>query len=112
MGIFNNKPVTDEPIDLESLDADKNEEAAEKLSEESTDLAAELAADASGTNELFQEMGQSDSDEAIVNSEKPDMTETNKEIKDFEDAFGEGASPLTVLVNLASRVRELEKKVF
>lgn len=112
-----------EPITNEEL---KNEEAAEKLSEESTDLARELAdedeeykkakADALASMKEAAKSSQAVANliNEITNEEttgyEPSAEEI-KEINDFNEVFA-GKNPLKVLVELNARIQELEKKVF
>jgi len=98
----------------------KNEEAAERLSEESTDLASELASEEKEPGEFMADGVAEKSEEIESIAEKstnavndgfiPSQDEI-KEIKDFEETFN-GKNPLKVLVELNARIKELEKKVF
>jgi len=86
--------VTDEEL--------KNEEAAEKLAEEKVEEAIALAAD-----DVAPEQP-----EELPEGYRVATAEEMKAIKDFEELFGHNAHPLTVMVGLANRIKELEKKVF
>jgi hypothetical protein len=113
MGIFKKEEekVTDEEL--------KNEEAAEKLAEEKVEEAIDLAADDVNEDKepgKFMARGAAevlgDTEKELPEGFRVATAEEIKAIKDFEELFGHNAHPLTVMVGLANRIKELEKKVF
>lgn len=93
--------LNEEVVEETTAEEVANEEAAEKLAEESTDLARELA-----------EEDKDPGEEGIPEGYRVATPEELKAIKDFEELFGQNAHPLTVMVGLANRIKELENKVF